>query len=40
MIDEQIRNAGKAIVINAMLNKLHPEARRTVRIVTDFVKSR
>jgi hypothetical protein len=40
MIAQQAKQAGKTAVINMMVRKLPQEAQRTVRIVSDFVKSR
>lgn len=39
-VQKQTKNAAKAVVVNMVIRKLHPEAQRTVRIVSDFVKSR
>ena len=40
LIAQQAKQAGKTAMINMMVRKLPPEAQRTVRIVSDFVKNR
>lgn len=39
-IKNQVKTAGRAVVQNVVAKKLHPEAQRTIRIVSDFVKNR
>lgn len=40
VVKSKAKKLGKTIAVGLVVNKLPPEAKRTVRIVSDFVKSR
>lgn len=39
-VKNQVKAAGQTVIRNVVVKRLHPEAQRTIRIVSDFVKSR